>query len=299
LFNSGNKNQRYPAKLQLDELNEFGKPAGCDKKSFVRWYLINHQNKIHLAVNNSKAQFVRFISYILLFQCLIICQFNESANGQAPGSPAKKALRIVKINDGLLDGIKQLLVVFNETPEQNSAVLVAMEKKNKHWQVIFNPVPVGIGRKGFAAPDAKREGDQLSPSGFYHLGQLFCYDKVVDTRMPFIQTTSEDKWIDDPNSADYNRHIRGGTKAKSFENLKIRSDEYKYCLVIKYNMHPVVKGLGSAIFVHLSEGEKPNPSAGCVVVIKNDMEDLLKWMKPESRPSILMGNEKVLMSGLK
>ena len=117
--------------------------------------------------------------------------------------------------------------------------------------------------------------------------------------MPFIQTTSEDKWIDDPNSADYNRHIRGGTKAKSFENLKIRSDEYKYCLVIKYNMHPVVKGLGSAIFVHLSEGEKPNPSAGCVVVIKNDMEDLLKWMKPESRPSILMGNEKVLMSGLK
>jgi len=242
---------------------------------------------------------VKFILYILLFQCLIICLFNETVNGQAPEIQAKKALRIVKRNVVLLDSIHQLLVVFNEMPDQNSAVLVAMEKKNKHWQVIFTPVPVGIGRKGFAAPNAKREGDQLSPSGFYHLGQLFCYDKTVNTRMPYIQTTSEDKWIDDTTSVDYNRHVRGDTKAKSYENLKIRSDEYKYCMAIEYNMHPVVKGMGSAIFLHLSEGEKPNPSAGCVVVTQSDMERLLKWLNPESKPSILMGNEKVLMDGLK
>ena len=235
---------------------------------------------------------------ILLFQCLIVCPSGESAKGETPVDPAEKALRIVKINEGLLGGIKQLLVVFNETPEQNSAVLVAMEKKNKHWQVIFAPVAVGIGRKGFAAPHAKREGDQLSPSGFYHLGQLFCYDKTVNTRMPFIQTTSEDKWIDDTTSVDYNRHVRGATTAKSYENLKIRSDEYKYCMVVEYNTNPVVKGMGSAIFLHLSEGEKPNPSAGCVVLTQKDMKGLLKWMKPESKPSILMGNEKILMSGL-
>ena len=117
--------------------------------------------------------------------------------------------------------------------------------------------------------------------------------------MPYIQTTSEDKWIDDPNSADYNRHIRGETTAKTHENLKISSDEYKYCMVINYNMSPVVKGMGSAIFLHLSEGEKPNPSAGCVVVTQSKMERLLKWLNPESKPSILMGNEKVLMDGLK
>ena len=117
--------------------------------------------------------------------------------------------------------------------------------------------------------------------------------------MPFIQTTSEDKWIDDPNSVDYNRHIRGGTQAKSFENLKISNDEYKYCMVIEYNMHPVVKGMGSAIFLHLSAGEKPNPSSGCVVVTQKEMEWLLNWMNPELKPSILMGNEKILMAGLK
>jgi len=164
--------------------------------------------------------------------------------------------------------------------------------------MIYTPMPVGIGRNGFAAPHAKREGDHQSPTGFFRLGQLFCYDKTVNTMMPFVQTTSEDKWIDDPNSPDYNMHVRGETNAKSYENLKIRSDEYKYCMAIEYNMHPVVKGLGSAIFLHLSEGEKPNPSSGCVVVTQKEMEWLLNWMNPELKPSILMGNEKILMDGL-
>lgn len=242
---------------------------------------------------------MRYLLYILLFQYLITCQFNEPANGQVTGNPAKKALKIVKKNAVLLDSISQLVVVFNETPGQNSAVLVAMEKDNRNWRVIFKPMPVGIGRKGFAAPNEKREGDNQSPSGFFRLGQLFCYDKVVNTRMLFIQTTSEDKWIDDPGSADYNHYVRGATTANSYEKLKIRSDEYKYCMAIEYNMHPVVKGFGSAIFLHLSEGEHPNPSSGCVVVTQSDMEELLKWMNPESKPSILMGNEKVLMAGLK
>jgi L,D-peptidoglycan transpeptidase YkuD (ErfK/YbiS/YcfS/YnhG family) len=241
---------------------------------------------------------LRFILYFLLFQFLIVCLFNESAKGQVPINPAKEALRIVKKNAVLVDSISHLLVVFNETPEQNSAVLVVMEKENNDWKVVCAPMPVGIGRKGFAAPNEKREGDDQSPTGLFRLGQLFCYDKIVNTRMPFIQTTSEDKWIDDTNSDDYNRHIRGETQANSYENLKISSDEYKYCMAIEYNMHPVVKGMGSAIFLHLSDGNMPNPSAGCVVVTQTDMEWLLNWMKPESKPSIIMGNEKILMSGL-
>jgi L,D-peptidoglycan transpeptidase YkuD (ErfK/YbiS/YcfS/YnhG family) len=236
--------------------------------------------------------------YILLFQCFVVGVSNKPANAQEPGNHAKKALRIVKRNAVLLDSIRQLLVVFNETPETNSAVLVAMEKKNKVWVVSSAPIPVGIGRKGFAAPNAKREGDKMSPTGFFSLGQLFCYEKDVDTRMPFIQTTSDDKWIDDPNSPDYNRYVRGTTQATSYERLKIGDDEYKYCMVIEYNTHPVVKGMGSAIFLHLSMGETPNPSSGCVVVTKKDMELLLNWMNPESKPSILMGNELVLMKGL-
>ncbi|HAQ19732.1 MAG TPA: hypothetical protein DCR40_10940 [Prolixibacteraceae bacterium] len=242
---------------------------------------------------------MRLIYYILLFQFFSVFICYESAYGKESGNQTRKALRIAKKNAVLLDSINQLLVVFNKIPESSTSVLVALEKKDKKWLVALPPVPAGIGRKGFAAPGAKREGDQMSPTGLFPLGQLFCYEKDVKTRLTYIQTSSEDKWIDDPNSPDYNRHIRGATQAGSYENLKINSDEYKYCMVIEYNMHPVVKGMGSAIFLHLSAGELPNPSSGCVVVTQQDMEMLLKWMNPELKPSIIMGNEKDLLDGLR
>jgi len=242
---------------------------------------------------------IKSILYILLFQSLAICTFNTSGNAKESGDPTQKALRIVKKNAALLDSVKQILVVFNKTPEQDKAILVPIEKRNNTWQVISNPMSAGIGRKGFAAPHAKREGDQKSPSGFFRLGQLFCYEKEVNTQIPFIQTTTEDKWIDDPDSPDYNRHIRGATNAKSYENLLLKGNDYRYCMAIEYNMHPIAKGMGSAIFLHLSEGKTINSSSGCVVLLQKDMESLLYWMNPELKPSILMGNEKTLISGLK
>ncbi len=239
------------------------------------------------------------IFYILLFQCLVVCISSESVIGKEQASSEKKALRIAKRNTVLLDNVNQLLVVFNDKPENSLAILVAMEKKDKHWQVISAPMAAGIGRKGFATPGAKREGDSQSPTGLFRLGQLFCYDKEVNTQMPYIQTTPEDKWIDDPNSPDYNRYVRGKTSAKSYEKLLLNGNDYRYCMAIEYNMYPVVKGMGSAIFLHLSEDKTINSSAGCVVLLQKDMEQLIRWMKPELKPSILMGNEKVLVGGLK
>jgi L,D-peptidoglycan transpeptidase YkuD (ErfK/YbiS/YcfS/YnhG family) len=245
------------------------------------------------------SQIMRLIYFFILLQCLAVCMITESAIGQKLGNHAKKALRIVEKNEVLLDNISQLLVVFNETPESNSAVLVTMEKMDKKWLVVSQPMVAGIGRKGFADPGAKREGDEKSPTGFFRLGQLFCYEKDVDTRMPYIQTTPEDKWIDDPNSPDYNKYIRGTTQAGTYEKLRLNGNDYRYCMVIEYNTQSVVKGMGSAIFLHLCEKETINPSSGCVVLTQKDMEQLLKWMNPELKPSILMGNEKVLMSGLR
>lgn len=242
---------------------------------------------------------VKFVLRIVLFQTLIFCFFPENSSGIESEKTSKKALQIVKHNAHLLDSIHQLLVVFNDTPEQNTAMMVAMQKNNGKWKAVFAPMQAGIGRKGFAAPGLKREGDQRSPTGFFGLGQLFCYEKELDTQMPFIQTTSADKWIDDPDSPDYNRHIRGATNARSFEKLLLKGNDYRYCMVIEYNMHPVVKGNGSAIFLHLSEFSTINSSSGCVVLLQPDMEKLLHWMNPNSKPSVLMGTKKILMQGLK
>ncbi len=241
---------------------------------------------------------MRIFWFILLISSGFFCNAGSTSVAQISDKHACKVLQAINNNSNLPDSIRQLIVVFNHLPKDSSAILVALEKVNSTWNMVASPVKAGIGRKGFADPGEKREGDLKSPSGLFRLGKLFCYDNSVSTKMPFIQTTSADKWIDDPESPDYNRLVRGATSAKSWENMKLTSNEYYYCMVIEYNFYPVVKGMGSAIFLHLSLGENPNAGAGCVIIRQKDMEWLLKWMTPDSNPSILMGTEKMLINGL-
>ena len=195
------------------------------------------------------------------------------------------------------EDVSQLIVVFNEVAGDHLATLVAMERADKSWQPAFESIPAIIGSNGFAMPGEKREGDGKSPVGLFKLGQLFTYELNVDTQMPFAQSTPEDKWIDDPESPDYNRHVRGPTSANTYENLKLKSDHYKYCMVIRYNTDPVVKGKGSAIFLHLREPED-EATAGCIAISEPDMLQLLKWLDPKKHPMILMGTMQGLPNSL-
>lgn len=211
-------------------------------------------------------------------------------------SSSKKQFTVAQVfvenhNTYINSDVGQLVVVFNESTTDHEANLIAMEKTKKGWQPVFKSIYAVIGKNGFAAPGEKREGDGKSPSGLFKLGQLFTYQKQVDTKMPFTQSNAEDKWIDDPDSPDYNCHVRGETTAKSYENLKLKSDHYKYCMVIEYNTNPVLKGAGSAIFLHLYESENET-TAGCVAISEHDMLRLLKWLDPEKHPMILMGTTK-------
>jgi len=161
--------------------------------------------------------------------------------------------------------------------------------------ITYGPIDAHIGRNGFALRGTKLEGDGKTPTGLFTFGQLFSYQQNIKSKLPFIQTTKEDKWIDDPTSDAYNTYLRGETNAKSYENLLLKSDAYKYCMVINYNTQPVVKGKGSAIFFHLGQ----QPTSGCVAIPEKNMLSLLKWMKKKDHPSILMGTTNELLEGKK
>jgi L,D-peptidoglycan transpeptidase YkuD (ErfK/YbiS/YcfS/YnhG family) len=209
----------------------------------------------------------------------------------------ENALLIVAKNKSQLENVNQLLVVYNEKPESFTAVFVALEKKGKSWVVKQSPIEAGIGKKGFALPDQKVEGDGKSPTGIYRLGKLFSYEKQFQTLLDNQQTTKEDKWIDDVNSSDYNKHISGSTEAKSYENLLLKTDVYKFCTVIEYNTNPVVKGKGSAIFFHLAL--KPAAfTSGCVAINEEYMKLMINWLDAKQNPTIIMGNLDVLKAGL-
>jgi L,D-peptidoglycan transpeptidase YkuD (ErfK/YbiS/YcfS/YnhG family) len=221
----------------------------------------------------------------------------NSVYSQIDKRAIENALFIVEKNKSHLENVGQILVVYNYKPETSSAVFVALEKKENHWIVKQQPIEAGIGKKGFALPLKKIEGDGKSPTGILKLGKLFSYEKQTKTRLENQQTTKEDKWIDDPNSADYNKYVSGFTTAKSFENLLLKNDAYKYCTVIEYNTNPVIKGKGSAIFLHLAI-KKPFFTAGCVAIKEEYMKLIVNWLDPKENPTIIMGNLDVLKAGL-
>lgn len=231
--------------------------------------------------------FIKYLRYLgFVFMLLWSCSFQETKS--------EKINQILKAQETSIPAnVSQLLVVIAEQPGNAQISLFALEKTDNKWEIKIGPLDGGIGENGFAAFGEKMEGDSKSPSGVFSLGHLFSYADTIDTKMPYTISTAEDKWVDDPESEDYNKHVRGETSAKSFENLKLKSDYYKYCMVIEYNTDPVVKGKGSAIFFHLRENDTETTS-GCVAISEEDMRQVLKWMNPESHPMILMGDRQTL-----
>jgi L,D-peptidoglycan transpeptidase YkuD (ErfK/YbiS/YcfS/YnhG family) len=233
---------------------------------------------------------------IFLIIIILLITINK-LQSQTNNLDIENAISIVEKNKNLLDNVSQLLVVFNEKQESFTSVFVALEKKEKNWVVKQSPIEAGIGKNGFALPNKKVEGDGKSPTGIFRLGKLFSYKKQLQTLLENQQTTKDDKWIDDVNSPDYNKHIVGSTNAKSFENMLLDSDVYKFCAVIEYNTNPIVKGKGSAIFLHLSL--KPHSfTSGCVAIREEYMMLMINWLDPKQSPTIIMGNLDVLKAGL-
>jgi len=185
-----------------------------------------------------------------------------------------------------------LLAVDNHFLFFNRTTLYAMGKHGDHWKNVFEPMDAVIGRSGFAPFGEKREGDGQTPSGIYPLKTAFGYNETVKTKMPYRQALADDVWIDDPDAPDYNRWVKKDeTKAASHEMMKRGDDLYKYGVVIEYNTGPVIKGNGSAIFLHV--WKCPGlPTAGCVAVSEDNMIKILEWLDPVASPIIITGIRK-------
>ena len=88
----------------------------------------------------------------------------------------------------------------------------------------------------------------------------------------------------------------GGTPVGAFplRRLLVRTDKgpipktqlpihlYDLVLVIGHNDDPVVKGMGSAVFVHLAHDDY-RPTEGCIAFARADMEKILAAMGPGDR----------------
>lgn len=183
----------------------------------------------------------------------------------------------------------QAIVVTVRAADKPRASLVAYAFKRGHWKKVIGKIPAVVGRGGITLD--KHEGDLKSPTGIFYLGRAFgSAPKPAGVDMPYTRTTKNDYWIDDTTSPDYNKWVRytGDPDArwKSYERLLVPA--YQYMIVIRYNMNPIRKGRGSAIFFHIWPGPDGS-TVGCTAISKAHLVELLKWLEPDKRPVIIQG----------
>jgi L,D-peptidoglycan transpeptidase YkuD (ErfK/YbiS/YcfS/YnhG family) len=127
-----------------------------------------------------------------------------------------------------------------------------------------------LGRGGVRL--LKEEGDGSTPAGLLPLRRVFYRaDRVPIPRaaVPREPIGEQDGWCDDPGDADYNRQIRLPHPA-GHEELWRRDGVYDVVGVLGWNDAPVVRGRGSAIFLHVARPDYA-PTEGCVALALPDL----------------------------
>jgi len=126
--------------------------------------------------------------------------------------------------------------------------------------------------------NSKEEGDLATPKGIFDLGTLYYRkDRITLPKCKIKKKIIKRNmgWCDDSKSKKYNKEISFPFKFKA-EKLYRKDNIYDLLINIKYNYRPVVKGKGSAIFLHLSKKNIVS-TKGCIAIEKKNMVNLLKY----------------------
>jgi len=139
--------------------------------------------------------------------------------------------------------------------------------------------PCALGRSGITR--FKREGDGATPSGTFELLNIyFRADKGSrpSAHLPLDVIHQSDGWCDDPAHSRYNRPVQlpfSGSHEKMWRQDRL----YDIVVVLDCNMHPPIRGKGSAIFFHIAR-EDYRPTEGCVAIDPMHMRTLLAEVRP-------------------
>ena len=150
----------------------------------------------------------------------------------------------------------------------------------KHYKV-----KCAIGKRGIGLK--KKEGDFITPIGDYKIKYiLYRKDRVkkIQSKLRKITIKKNMGWCNDPKSKKYNKLVNLPFNY-SYEQLFKKENIYDIILVLNYNMNPVKKDKGSAIFIHVAK-KYYKRTQGCVAVKKSDLLKILREIKINTKVKI-------------
>ena len=154
--------------------------------------------------------------------------------------------------------------------------------KNKKLYFGKYKIKCAIGKRGISI--IKREGDSCTPKGAFGFKYLFYRKDKIYRIKSYLQKIPIEKnmgWCDDPKSNFYNKLIKFPFNHRA-ERLYKKDNIYDIVLVINYNLKPIIKNRGSAIFLHIAK-KNYSPTEGCIAVSKKDMRLLLTFINKRTK----------------
>ena len=147
--------------------------------------------------------------------------------------------------------------------------------KNKILTLDKYRIKCAIGKRGIG--NKKREGDKITPIGKFKIKTiLYRKDRISHFKCKInkLSIKSDMGWCDDPKSKKYNKLIKIPFKG-SAEKLYRKDNTYDIILVLNYNINPIRKGKGSAIFIHVAR-KNYKSTLGCIAVSKKNLKKIVK-----------------------
>ena len=179
------------------------------------------------------------------------------------------------------NGAQQLVTVDSRG---SSAIIRFFEKNDGKWVEDETLACNGyVGSEGTIDPAEMGEDRNATPKGLYSIGDAFYKEDEPDTGLEIFQITPGTYWVNDPRSDDYNQMVQTTDILDGAEDMNAIED-YKYGFVINYNVDPVLKGKGSAIFFHCKEED----THGCVAAPEENVLKYLNKLDAEKAPFILI-----------
>ena len=157
--------------------------------------------------------------------------------------------------------------------------------KNKNFLSYNNyKAKCAIGKRGIGYK--RREGDLITPKGLYKIKYvLFRSDRVkIKTKIKKKIIKKNNVWCDDPASKYYNKLVELPFNYRH-EKLYKKENIYDIILVLDFNMNPVKKNKGSAIFIHIAKNNFKK-TEGCIAIKKKALLKILNEIKVSTKVKI-------------
>ena len=158
-------------------------------------------------------------------------------------------------------------------------------KKSGYLQYKNLKFRCALGKAGIKKKE--KEGDNVTPKGIFKITSMYYRpDKIknIITAVKKIKIKKNIGWCDDPNSHFYNQQISLPNKF-GHEKLYRNDSLYDLILVLNYNVNPIIKNKGSAIFIHVAK-KNYKRTKGCIALKKKHLIELISKIKKNTKIKI-------------